>query len=299
MPYSSDPLVSIGMPVFNCGNTLHSSVASILNQHYQNWELILIDDGSQDRTLEIARSVKDSRIRVIDGERNCQLPARLNQAVELSTGSYFARMDGDDVSYPDRLRLQVRYLQAHPEVDLLGGGVVVFRGEGEAYGKRSPRTTHESICARPWASIGMVHPTWMGKIEWFRSNRYRPDALRMEDADLLFRTHPLSRFANLPDILLGFREDTVSLRKILPARINISKMLLDYASTGGSYTLAARGLWGQALRTVADVVAIGTGLNHRILRHRARPLKDPMMQSWAEVWSGTKATTDQMTGTLI
>jgi hypothetical protein len=208
-------------------------------------------------------------------------------------------MDGDDVSYPDRLRLQVRYLQAHPEVDLLGGGMVVFRGDGEAYGERLPRTTHESICAQPWASIGMAHPTWMGKIEWFHINPYRLDAIRMEDADLLFRTYTFSRFANLPDIVLGFREETLSLHKILPARLNLLRMLLDYVRTGGRHTLAARGLCGQVLRTAADVVAIGTGLNHRILRHRALPMKDAVRQRWAEVWSGTKVTATRMTGNAV
>ena len=288
------PLVSIGMPVFNCERTLRSAVASILNQDYQNWELILIDDGSRDSTVQIARGFTDSRIRLIAGEANLRLPTRLNQAVELSRGSYFARMDGDDVAYPDRIGLQVRYLQTHSEVDIVGAGIVVFRGTGEAYGSRSPATDHNGICAQPWAGFAMAHPTWMGRVEWFRRNPYRVGAIRMEDKDLLFRTYRSSCFANLPEKLLGFREDIVSLRKCLRSRVNSSGMLLDYARKSGRYLFAARGLCGQAFRAVADIVAVGSGLNHRLLRHRARPLDEAAAQRWNEVWSLTQRTAEHM-----
>lgn len=93
-----DPLVSTGMPVFNCQQTLNTAVQSILNQTYSNWKLIMIDDGFQDRTLDIAHSFHDPRIKVVSGGQNQQLPIRLNQAIALSRGKCFARMDGDDVS---------------------------------------------------------------------------------------------------------------------------------------------------------------------------------------------------------
>src|SRR5205807_5991271 len=136
-------------------------------------------------------------------------------------------------------------------------------------------------------------PTWMGKIEWFRSNPYRVDAIRMEDKDLLFRTYGFSRFANVPGILLGFRENTVSVKKSLPSRLGFSRVLVDYGRSSANYAFAVRGLWGQAVRAAADVVAAGTGLNHRILRHRARPLNESTLRRWAEVWSKTKTTADR------
>ena len=154
------PLVSIGMPVFNCEKTLNIAVQSILNQTYSNWELILIDDGSEDKTLEIANSFQDSRIKVIADGRNQQLPIRLNQAIALSRGKYFARMDGDDVSYPERLQRQVEYLEQHPEIDLLGTGSINFR-DGKATGAVQLEESHAGICARPWSSFILLHPTWM------------------------------------------------------------------------------------------------------------------------------------------
>src|ERR1700684_499695 len=100
------PLVSIGMPVYDCEKTIAVSLRSILNQTFTEWELIIIDDGSQDGTLARAREFDDPRIRIVDGQRNLGLPARLNQAVHLSGGTYFARMDGDDIAYPERIEKQ-------------------------------------------------------------------------------------------------------------------------------------------------------------------------------------------------
>src|SRR5215472_3881837 len=94
------PLVSIGMPTFNCERTLAIAIRSILNQTYDNWQLLLMDDGSTDRTLEVARGFADPRISVLTDHSHKGLVPRLNQAVEMSQGEYFARMDGDDVAYP-------------------------------------------------------------------------------------------------------------------------------------------------------------------------------------------------------
>jgi glycosyltransferase involved in cell wall biosynthesis len=108
--HGSQPLVSVGMPVRNCGKTLRAAIRSILWQTYPRWELLILDDASTDKTVEIARSFDDSRIKVlVDGVRR-GLPARLNEAIFQSNGQYLARMDGDDVAYPERLERQIRFL---------------------------------------------------------------------------------------------------------------------------------------------------------------------------------------------
>src|ERR1039458_2052600 len=98
----SFPLVSIGMPAFNCEKTLAVAIHSILNQTYSNWELLLMEDGSSDRTPEVAQSFSDPRISVFADQSHKGLVPRLNQAVAMSRGKYFARMDADDVAYPER-----------------------------------------------------------------------------------------------------------------------------------------------------------------------------------------------------
>jgi glycosyltransferase involved in cell wall biosynthesis len=172
------PLVSIAMPVRNCERTVRRAVNSILRQSLSNWELLLLDDGSTDGTLEIARSICDPRIRLFADGQQMGLVPRLNEAVRLAEGNLLARMDGDDVAFPDRLRRQVEFLDEHPEVDLAGCGVLVFRSGGEVLGKRSVVETHEKICRRPWAGFPLGHPTWMGRIEWFRLHPYDPAAIR-------------------------------------------------------------------------------------------------------------------------
>ena len=120
------PLVSIGLPTFNCEKTLAIAIRSILNQTYGNWELLLMEDGSSDRTLEVARSFSDPRISVFTDHSHKGRVPRLNQAVAMSRGEYFARMDADDVAYPERLERQAEYLAWHPDIDLLGCGILVF-----------------------------------------------------------------------------------------------------------------------------------------------------------------------------
>src|SRR5688572_24039063 len=118
------------MSAYNASGTIGLALRSILTQTYQNWELIVVDDGSIDRTPEIISCIQDSRVRFIrEPSRNRGLAARLNQCVRLARGQYIARMDADDVAYPHRLERQVQFLEAHRDIDLLGTGAVIFKGE--------------------------------------------------------------------------------------------------------------------------------------------------------------------------
>jgi len=281
---ASPPLVSIGMAVRNCTSTLGMALQSILQQTYPHWELWLLDDGSTDKTIEVARNFTDPRIHLNTDGRNLGLSARLNQAVALAHGKYFARMDGDDVCYPERFERQVSFLESQPEIDLLGSGAIVFSGNGQAVGRLPLRLEHSEICARPWAGFYLAHPTWMGRIEWFRKFPYRPSALRAQDQDLLLRTYRHSRFAALPDTLLGYRQETLSLPRVLRGRYHFSRALLRQMTEGTDWRLA-RGLIEQPLKAVSDMFAVISGLNYRLLRHRAIPIDDNMRTRWEKVWS--------------
>jgi glycosyltransferase involved in cell wall biosynthesis len=282
---SEPPVVSIGMPVRNCERTLRLAVGSIVAQTYRNWELLLIDDGSSDGTVEVARSFQDSRINVFADGLALGLVARLNQAIALSKAKYFARMDGDDVAYPERLERQLAHLESHPEVDLIGAALLVFGQHGTPLGKRVARTDHEAICSTPASGFGLAHPTYVGRLEWFRRHGYREQAFRCEDQDLLLRTYRFSRFANLPDILLGYREETIALPKLLPARRCLARAMFTEFRKQKRLDLALRGVLGQAMRALADCLAVGTGLGYSILRHRAMPISTSERQQWMQLWS--------------
>lgn len=280
-----EPLVSIGMPVFNCENTIRVAINSILNQTYQNWELLIIDDGSGDLTVPIAQSFKDSRIRVVADSLNLKLPTRLNQAIALSQGKYFARMDGDDISYPERLQAQVEYLENHPEIDLLGTQALIFGKDGHARGFLASKQLHSEICCRPWVGFGILHPTWMGKTEWFRTHQYKTQAIRMEDYDILLRTYQTSRFYCLSKILLGYRVETLSLKKTLIGRYYFSIALIQKALRDKNY-LFAYGVLEQVAKALLDIFAITTGLNFKILRHRAgSPVSTEQLSQWQQIWN--------------
>jgi glycosyltransferase involved in cell wall biosynthesis len=281
------PLVSVGMSVLNCEKTIALSMQSILNQTFREWELIVIDDGSQDGTLATARQFRDPRIRIVSGQQTLGLPSRLNQAVQLSGGVYFARMDGDDIAYPERLAKQVAFLDMHTEVDLLATSVSVFRDDGCLLGLRPVPVSHDAICAHPWAGFPMAHPTWMGRLGWFRANPYRTDAVRMEDKELLFRSYANSKFAGLDEVLLGYRESSLSLSRLLLARRNFVRALWQASGKHCSLATAIRGALGQAIRAALDAGALGTGLGYRLLKHRARPASERDRSRWLEVWRQT------------
>jgi glycosyltransferase involved in cell wall biosynthesis len=281
------------MPVLNAGSTAGAAIQSILNQTFADWELLVIDDGSRDGTVGIVRDYSDFRIRIFSDGAHKGLVARLNEGIALSRGKYFARMDGDDVSYPERLAAQVEHLAQHPEIDLLGGGVLVFGHGGNLLGMRKAPMTHESICSRPWKGFYLTHPTWMGRTEWFREHRYCPRALRCEDQELLLRTYENSRFAALHQIVLGYNEEQLSLSKILCSRRHFAAAVFRRAIPKRQYFVAVAALIDQSVKGLVDSLAIGTGLNRRILRHRAVAVADEAVtQQWKKVWSEVQGKRD-------
>jgi hypothetical protein len=287
------PLISIGMPVFNCAGSVAQAISSILNQTFKEWELLIIDDGSTDNTVDIAAAFDDPRIILIEGGANKRLPARLNECIDLAKGRFFARMDGDDIAYPGRLQCQLDFLLSHPDVDLVGGWVVVFRFDGTAFGARRGPLTHEQICAYPWRGIPMAHPTWMGKTQWFLRHRYRTDAQWMEDQELLLRTYQKSRFATVPQIVLGYREDSLSLGRLLCTRRNMCSMMVRIAREQNRFAIAALGIAGQVARSLVDITAIGLNLNYHLLKHRAPRASADEVAVWRDVFEETGRTVSE------
>src|SRR5690242_1454586 len=115
----ADVLLTVLMPVYNAERFLREAIDSILAQSLQQFEFLIIDDGSTDSSVDIIRSYTDSRIRFIQNERNLGISATLNKGIELSKTELIARMDADDISYPTRLEKQYQYFLTHPDCALL------------------------------------------------------------------------------------------------------------------------------------------------------------------------------------
>jgi glycosyltransferase involved in cell wall biosynthesis len=275
------PLVSIAMPFYNADSTIGMSIRSMLRQSYPNWELLLCDDGSTDASVEQVRAFADPRIVVWGDRRRLQLGARLNECIERARGEYLARMDADDVAYPRRLETQLRYLETHPEVDLTGGWAVLFADEGAPVGKRADPAAHGEIARRPLYSFKLIHPTFMGKTEWFRRYQYRADAIRCEDHDLLYRACGQSRFANVPEIVLGYRQGSINLRKCLRSRWMWYDCAGSYLNTAGRMRVGAV----EILKSCRDVLAVTAHADTAWLRSRSAALSTEELREWRQVWA--------------
>jgi glycosyltransferase involved in cell wall biosynthesis len=242
------------MPVYNAGRYLQPAVASILQQTFPYWELIIIDDGSTDRAVEGISDLHDARIKVLRDGMNKGLAARLNEAIDLARGRFFARMDHDDISYPERLAKQLTLLEQRPEIDLCAVRCVAIAGGDELVGIMPFSLTHEAICAKPWLGFYLPHPTWLGRVEWFRRHRYAsPAPYFCEDQELLLRSYSVSRFACTPEILFAYRvRSKINWFKSFRTRINLLRLQLCCFSASGSYAFCVLALAAAVGRVVMD-----------------------------------------------
>ncbi|OYX21517.1 MAG: hypothetical protein B7Z04_02805 [Rhodobacterales bacterium 32-66-9] len=207
-------LLSVLMPVYDCDQFVQAAIDSILNQTFRDFEFIIIDDGSKDRTAEIveAAAARDPRIRVISRENRGIVPS-LNEALEQATGTLVARMDGDDISLPDRFSRQVAYLQANPECGLVGTQIMFMDPDGRPIAPMPNPLGHDEIVARMMIGReGISHPTVLFRREVAQSiNGYSDRFKHAEDIDFFLRMAEATRVANMPELLLHYRQHPKSI----------------------------------------------------------------------------------------
>ena len=278
------PLISVLLVVRDVQATIARSIQSILDQTLGDFELIVLDDGSTDGTLAAIAAFRDDRVRVIADGRWLGLAARLNQGLDQARGEFVARMDGDDIAYPHRFERQLSYLRDNSEVDLVGAAVLVFRGNGEVLGVRRPPEAHGDIC-RGVHGFSVIHPTYFGRAKWFRQFRYSEDMRRSQDQDLLLRAHFSSRFANVPEILLGYREETVSMKKSFAGRRAFTRSIVRTYGRNGAHHRVLEGLVVHSAKLAIEGIAALTGSSAVLLRHRAAAASQVEIDQWSNVWA--------------
>ncbi|MHC1560617.1 glycosyltransferase family 2 protein [Actinomycetospora sp. C-140] len=198
-------MVSIGLPFRNNYSTLRLALKSIFAQSYSNWELILVDDGSTDGSLDLVRRLEsDPRVRVLCDGSNRGLAARLNEISGVASGTLVARMDADDAMHPDRLQKQLKAFDVE-DVDLVCSAAFAMTGEGQVYGRKSTDPLPDSQ-AGFLDNASIVHPTVMARAEWMRANPYNEALLRCQDKELWCRTSGQSKFRKIAEPLLFYRE---------------------------------------------------------------------------------------------
>lgn len=198
------PIVSVIMPNFNGGQYLHSAIASILEQSFFHFELIIIDDGSTDNSIDVINSFDDSRIILVKRSKNCGLVRRLNEGIALASGKYIARMDSDDISHPDRLQRQIDFLESSA-ASCVGCNYSVINSDGEVVDNVNLPQTNDQIYAALSRRCPFVHGAIVfNKDVFLQAGAYQKSPV--EDYDLWLRFAQINvEFYNLPDNLYFYR----------------------------------------------------------------------------------------------
>ncbi len=198
------PRVTVAMAVYNGTRFLREAIGSILAQQFEDFELIVVDDGSTDGSVDLANEMAllDSRIVVLRASHG-GIACATNRALDLARGEYFAPMDQDDVALPTRLARLVSYLDAHPEASVVGGGARQIDENGVLVDAEKSVVTLERIDEALARRCAVLHPTSMMRTQHVRDvGGYRPQLAYAHDYDLFLRLSEHHELANVDETLL-------------------------------------------------------------------------------------------------
>lgn len=199
------PKVSILMPVYNTAPFLREAVDSMLSQTFTDFELIVLNDCSPDNAEEILDTYNDLRIVRYRGERNVGLANILNTGLEMARGKYIARMDSDDLSLSNRIKIQIDFLEAHPDIDLVSVGMQLFGSRTDMW-IREQNPEKVKINALFFSPVLHASSVWRKDAFEKYSLLFRQEMVPAEDYDLWTRALLADlRITNLPDILYKYR----------------------------------------------------------------------------------------------
>lgn len=266
------PLVTVGIPFHNEETYLEQAVRSILVQTFEDLEVLLVDDGSTDRSLEIARSLGDPRVTVrTDGTRRF-LAARLNEITRHAKGELVARMDADDVSHPERLAHQIAILREDPACDAVGTWAALVDDHEQLFAVVESTALPPSPAAALSHGI-FPHATLVGRRSWLIANPYDETLTRTEDRDLWCRTVCTSRFAVVPKALYVVRSHSRTahfLPKYVASQEQARELIARYGPSAVGLPRTAL-LWGASYaKTTIMQIAVRMNLATHLVHRRGR-----------------------------
>lgn len=275
-PLPPNPRVTVAIPMFNAEAYIGAAIGSVLAQSYSNWELLILDDGSTDRSLEIVRKFQDPRIRILSDGENRGLSRRLNESVQLASGEVYARMDADDLMVTTRMERQINYLLSHPDCDVVGSSAYIIDGDNNLTGLRGGNPFVENGFLSVAHRGGFIHPTVTGRTAWFRAHPYDINADRCEDIELWLRTADESHFGQLEEPLLFYREAGDQSAKVEKTSAGYRKMLGAMSQTAKPEyrPLLQKQLRQAHVKIWIRRLAHRLGLEQRIVVARSQPLTE-------------------------
>lgn len=201
-----EPKTSVVMSVYNGERYLREAVDSILNQTFRDFEFLIVNDGSTDGTEKILRCYRDFRIKIVNNERNIGLTKSLNKGLKLAKGEYIARQDADDISLPQRLEKQVKFLDTHRHVALIGSPFLVINEDGKILGVQTVLLLNEEIQKRLLKDNAFGHGTSMFRKDCLdKIGLYREEFKSAQDYDLWLRISERYNVANIAEPLYKWR----------------------------------------------------------------------------------------------
>lgn len=218
---TTNPKITVLMPVYNAERYLAEAIDSILNQTFRNFEFLIINDGSRDKSLKIINSYNDSRIRIINHQENKGLVCRLNEGIKLSKAALIARMDADDVSDPSRLEIQYAYKQKHPDIIAFGSFAKLINAKGSQIGLPIKSITCEALDRIMAVNNPFNHSSMlMEKNKIISVGGYKNSVSGAEDYDLWMRCIQIGRMTNIDKYLISYRIHDLS-------KSNTKSIILD------------------------------------------------------------------------
>jgi glycosyltransferase involved in cell wall biosynthesis len=203
------PIISVIMPVFNAERYIADAIQSILDQTFTNFEFIIINDCSADNSLEIIRHYAniDSRILILNNDKNLGVSRSLNRGINISKANYIARMDADDVSFPNRFEKQINFLEENIDIGVLGTSAVIIDESSSEISSITLPKNHNLIVWFMCYACPLIHPSVMIRKEIFEVvGLYDSYFSSAQDYDLWSRAINITKFSNMTEKLLYLRK---------------------------------------------------------------------------------------------
>ncbi len=222
------PLVTVLMPVYNAEKYVAQTIESILKQTYTDFEFLIIDDGSTDKSLEIIQSFHDSRIRVVRNEQNIKLIATLNKGIELASGKYICRADADDVNEYNRIEKQVEFMGQNPEYAACGSWVRIFYEDSNLAFVYKLTEKHDDIRIKTLYQNHFCHPASFIRKDFINQHNLRFDPMFIHSEDYCFfvRLSEIGKLYNIQENLINIRKHSTNVSVLNADEQNRNSLLV-------------------------------------------------------------------------
>lgn len=274
-----DCVISVLMPVYNTPEVfLRKSIESILNQTFQKFEFIIINDASDDITTRILRGYTDNRIRLVDNEYNMGLSRCLNKGITLAKGEYIARMDSDDIAHKKRLEWQYYFMKKNPNLFMCGGNINLIDTWGKWKGFNRYCYNTESIRMDALFTCPFAHPTVMFNTRLLTKEKKRySEEIKAEDYELWSHIVYKYEVANVKKVLLFYRVHDASITG------NSHQVLYESAATVQKNIFNS---WGGKLPEIGDTIL--NGVENEVVLQGVENAILELINKWPEVFVDRK-----------